>query len=96
MIEEIKALRVSCDGCRTLLATEDYRALFQNEEDVEETIRDQDWLSDKGTHLCPTCTCDRETGHALAYIVSSGTGRSCRCGHRYQGHVVVRDQLERV
>lgn len=96
MIEEIKALRVQCDQCRDVLHTDDLRALFENEEDVEETLRDQDWKADKGTHLCQTCVCDRETGHALAYIVNQGSGQSCRCGERYRGHVVVRDRMARV
>lgn len=90
MIEEIKALRVQCDGCRDVLHTDDLRALFQDEQDVDEILADQGWTSDKGTHLCPTCVCDRETGHALAFIVNAGTGRSCRCGERYEGHVLVK------
>lgn len=98
MIEEIKVLTCRCDGCHATLFDPDSGRLiyFGDEEELEAALEDQAWKSDKGTHLCDQCACERETGHALTFVVNQGSGQSCRCGVRYRGHVVVRDRLARV
>lgn len=92
MIEEVKVLTCRCDQCRAVLFDPDSGRIthFIDEEELDAVLADQAWKSDKGIHLCDTCSCDRETGHALAYIVNAGSGQSCRCGERYRGNVLVK------
>lgn len=94
MIEEKSILIVKCDGCQTWLHDHDYNVYFSDEEAIDEMVTEMEWSHHKGSHLCPTCTCEA-TGHRLNTYKAQGY-RSCDCGQRYDRAVTVRDRLERV